>query len=69
MRYAMTFPFRLLFFTAITAMKIIGFIIGFGFRTARFALGRTGVVLFAALIGLLVGRGFTGTKLFSGKRR
>jgi len=69
MRHVITFPFRLLFYTATTALKIIGFIIGFGFRTLRFAAGRTFAVLFAALIGLLLGRAHLGEKLFSDKRR
>jgi hypothetical protein len=69
MRHMITFPFRLLFYTATTALKIIGFMIGFGFRTLRFATGRTFTVLFAALIGLFLGRAYLGEKLFSDKRR
>jgi hypothetical protein len=63
LRSSITVPFRFLFFTVTMAVKIIGFIIGFGFRALRFAAGRSFALLFAAAIGLFLGR-----KLFSEKR-
>ena len=63
MRSLILVPFRFFFFTVTMAIKIIGFIIGFSFRALRFAAGRSFALLFAAAIGLFLGR-----KLFSEKR-
>ena len=56
MRTLLTFPFRLLFRVGETGIKILGFIIGFAFRSVGFFASRFSVFFFGALIGLFLGR-------------
>ncbi len=69
MRFLLTFPFQLLFRCGETGLKIIGLMFGFCFRLLSFMTGRFFALFFGAFIGLLLGRGHMGVKLFSGKRR
>lgn len=65
MLQTMLFPFRLLYFIALTTIRIIGFFFGLSFRTARFTAGGLFAVGIGVLIGLLLGRKIGGGKLFA----
>jgi hypothetical protein len=56
MRALFAFPIRLLFRVGETGVKIIGFMIGFGFRTLGFVITRYPVLIIGALVGLFLGR-------------
>jgi hypothetical protein len=55
-------PFRLVLGIVQTLFKIVGLVLNFGFKGARFAGGRFFSIIIAALIGF-----FLGKKYFAGK--
>jgi hypothetical protein len=62
MRSLITVPFRLVFGIAETLFKVIGLVLNFGFKGARFAGGRFFTILIAGVVGF-----FLGKKYFAGK--
>jgi hypothetical protein len=62
MRSIITIPFRLVAGIAGTLLKVIGLVLNFGFKGARFAGGRFFSILIAAVVGF-----FLGKKYFAGK--
>jgi hypothetical protein len=52
------FPFRLLYYVVLTLFRIIGFFLGFGFRTARFMSGSFLVLGIGILLGMFLGKKF-----------
>jgi hypothetical protein len=62
MRSIITIPFRLVAGIAGTLLKVIGLLLNFGFKGARFAGGRFFTILLAGIVGF-----FLGKKYFAGK--
>jgi|WetSurMetagenome_2_1015567.scaffolds.fasta_scaffold142386_1 hypothetical protein len=62
MRSIITVPFRLVAGIAGTLLQVIGLVLNFGFKGARFAGGRFFTILLAGIVGF-----FLGKKYFAGK--
>ena len=62
------FPFRFLYFIILAVMRIIGFLFGVSFRTARFMAGGLFAVGIGVLIGLFLGRKFGNKGPLSGRK-